>query len=197
MLRRWEKKLDIFGPIEQAARCLELWLKEGKRHLPAAQKQRAAALMARYLHHEDQVTDELMLSFLRHYSNRGNVVDMEDPTSVRMEIKALLDQSVSCDPAAAHGKRPLLAMFVAGLTLMAVMAGIWEISHKKITREQQASLKEMVRQVVLLDKHATHAAVWAEVKAPLQVRSYQNISWWKYRQGRMILQKKIEGLKKE
>src|SRR3972149_11504916 len=149
MLRRWEKKLDIFAPLEQAARCLDIWLRQEKRRLTAGQKQRAAALIARYFHHEDEVTDQLMLSFLRHYSGAHDG-DMEDPTSVRMEIKAVLDKSQMYDPAA-HGKKRILAAFFFGVIIMAVGLGAWEIVHKKITKEQQAELKALVRQVDELD----------------------------------------------
>src|SRR3989304_6846467 len=117
MLRRWEKKLDIFAPLEQAAACLDIWLRQEKRRLTAGQKQRAAALIARYFHYEDEVTDQLMLSFLRHYSGRHDV-DMEDPASVRMEIKAVLDKSHPHSFEAGGGRR-ILAAFVVMTMIMA------------------------------------------------------------------------------
>ena len=188
----WEQKLDLLGPIEQATRCLEIWLESEKRYLTEKQKQRTAALMARYFHHEDEVTDQLMLSFLRHYSGEHDV-DMEDPTSVRMEIKAVLDKSQPYDPSA-YGKRRLLTAFIVGVIIMAVTFSAWNISHKKITKEQQAELKSLVHQIVLHDPKATHAGVWADLKEPLQVKSYQDIIWWNYNKSRDILEKRLKSI---
>jgi hypothetical protein len=191
----WEKKLDIFAPLRQAERCLEIWLRSENRSLTKKQKQRTAALMARYFHHEDEVTDQLMLSFLRHYSGEHEV-DMEDPTSVRMEIKAVLDKSQLHDQAA-HGKKRILAAFAGGVMIVAVSVGAWEISHKTISKEQQAELKALVHQIAALDQGATHAALWAEIKQPLQVRSYQDITWWDYRQSRQRLEKRFNDLQRK
>ena len=54
--------LDIYGPINQAQRCLDAWLAEEGRSLPKTLKIRASALMARYFLHEDDVNDALMMS---------------------------------------------------------------------------------------------------------------------------------------
>jgi hypothetical protein len=168
---------DVFGPIEQARRCLDLWLKEEKRRMDAPQRQRAAALIARYFLHEDQVTDRLLLSFLRHYSGRKEI-DIEDPASVRREIKALLDQSRPRSLAIAAWERA-----VAGAALCVILAlssaGAWHYAHKKITPAQQAELR------MLVDDNAargslTHPRDRSEIKAPLEVKSYRDISWWDY-----------------
>jgi len=193
--RRWEKELDIFGPVEQAARCLNIWLKEEKRHLSKKQKQRVSAFMARYFHYEDQATDELMLSFLRHYSGQYHV-DMEDPASVRLEIKTVLDQSYAHDHAA-HSHKNLLLAFMIGVTMMAAGLGAWGAAHKKITLEQQGELKAMVHRIAALDRDASHASIWAGIKTPLQVRSYQDITWWEYRRSRERLEQRVAELKKQ
>jgi hypothetical protein len=185
----WEKKLDLLGPIEQAERCLALWLKEEKRSLTEQQRQRAAALMARYFHHEDEVTDVLMLSFLRHYSGAGDI-DMEDPASVRLEIKAVLDKSRVTAPEV-QGRKRLKAVFVGGAIIVAVLCGAWDIGHRTITKDQQAELKSLVRQIVERDKTATAAGIWADMKEPLNVRSYQDIPWWRYWQGRGLLEGRL------
>ncbi len=190
MLTGWEKKLDILGPIEQAERCLDFWLREENRLLTEKQRQRATALMARYFHHEDGVTDQLMLSFLRHYSN-NNEIDMEDPASVRMEIKAVLDKS-QMQVSALYSWKRVLTGFLVGVLMMAVNLGGWEATHRKITREQQAELKDLVHQIDVLDRNKTAAAIWNEVKTPLQIKSYQEMSWWDYRQGREMLKKRLE-----
>jgi hypothetical protein len=195
MLMRWDKKLEIFAPIEQATRCLEIWLKAEKRFLTGKQKQRVAALMARYFHHEDGMTDQLMLSFLNHYSGEHEV-DMEDPTSVRMEIKAVLDKSRLYDHATVSRRRILATAVIAGM-MTALALGAWGFSHQKITREQQAELKEMVHRIAELDRDTTHAAIWAEVKEPLQVRSYQDISWWDYYQSKTRLEKRFNDLSRK
>jgi hypothetical protein len=190
---RWEKKLDIFGPIEQAERCLDQWLKEEKRFLPARQRQRVAALMARYFQYEDEVSDQLMLSFLRHYSGHG-AVDMEDPTSMRMEIKAALDKSrerASFLDGAGRGAAVLAAFGV----LLAGLYG-WELTHRPITRGEQAELKALVRQIGELAADRTTAAIWKTVKEPLQVKSYQEMTWWDYRRSRAMLAEELAALKK-
>lgn len=192
MLRRWKDNLDIFGPLKQAERCLEQWLRQEKRTLTANQKQRAAALMARYFLHEEDVTDQLILSFLNHYAGK-NTLDADDPTSVRMEIKAVLDQSRAYEPESSVQK--LLTFVMAALILVAAGTGGWEIVHKKISKEQQAELKSLVRQIAALDQAASPAAVWSDIKTPLQVRSYQDISWWHYRRSHAALQKRLEDLR--
>ena len=188
MKMRWEKKLDILGPIEQAERCLGQWLSEEKRALATRQRQRVAALMARYFHHEEEVTDQLMLSFLRHYSNQ-NEVDMEDPTSVRMEIKTVLDKSQMQVPAGYSYRRTAAIFAIFVLTLTGLYG--WDMAHRKITREQQAELKSLVHQIEVLDPQVSTAAVWNSVKAPLQVKSYQEMTWWDYRQGREMLEERL------
>ena len=195
MKMRWEKKLDILGPIEQAERCLDFWLREENRLLTEKQRQRAAALMARYFHHEDEVTDQLMLSFLRHYSNQ-NEVDMEDPASVRLEIKAVLDKSHEQVPLV-QGRKRMIAAFVIAMIVMAASLSAWNFTHTKITKQQQAELKALVHQIEVLDPQLTTAAVWNSVKAPLQVKSYQEMTWWDYRRGRKMLEERIEELGKK
>ncbi len=141
---KWEQKLDISGPIKQAERCLDQWLKEENRSLPAAERQRVAALVARYFYHEDEVTDQLILSFLRHYSN-GNVLDMEDPASVRMEIKSVLDQS------RVRQSVPILRVAV-GLSFVALVAAGaygWNAAHEPITR---AILLDLYKQLKYINK---------------------------------------------
>jgi hypothetical protein len=194
-MKLWEKKLDIFAPIQQAERCLDRWLESEHRTLTQKQKQRVTALMARYFHHEDEVSDALMMSFLNHYSGHAEV-DIEDPTSVRMEIKSLLDKSQFHNPAPS-GRSRMLAAFVGGALIVAVSAGAWEVTHRAITKTQQAELKALVHQIAELDHDATSAGIWSEVKQPLQVKSYQDITWWGYLQGREILEKRLKELQRK
>lgn len=183
---QWEKRLDILGPMEQARRCLDAWLREEGRRLSHDQRQRAAALMARYFLHEEDVTDELMMSFLRHYSGKG-AVDMEDPTSVRMEIKAVLDKSVARAPHR-YGR------WIAGGVICAAIVA-WGVTHRPITREQQAELKELVHQVDVLDEQKTSAAIWNSVKNPLGVRRYDDMTWLDYHRSRAVLEKRLREFK--
>ena len=189
---RWEKKLNILGPIEQASRCLETWLVEEGRNLEAKQKQRAAALIARYFQYEAEMTDELMLSFLRHYSNQHEI-DMEDPTSVRLEIKGVLDQSRIYVPV---NRKFFWEAFLTGMMIASLSLGAWQTVHKKVTRAQQAELKILVHKIVELDPSSTSAAIWAETKQPLQVKSYQDMNWWAYYQSRKILEKRLNSIKR-
>ena len=192
MKMHWQKRLNIRGPLEQAERCLELWLKEERRLLTEKQHQRVTALMARYFHHDEQVTDQLMLSFLRHYSGRS-VVDLEDPTSVRMEIKAVLDKSR--ERQSGGGKRLAVQMSVFVIALSGLYG--WNFTHQKISRAQQAELKSLVRQIDKLDPQMTSAAIWNTVKAPLQIRRYEDMTWWDYRQGREMLVERLTLLQKK
>lgn len=179
MQDEWEKKLDILGPITQAQRCLDQWLKEEGRAMTSAQKKRAAALMARYFQYEDEVTDTLMLSFLRHYSGK-TAVDMEDPSSVRLEIKAVLD---TAHPAVPDRRRWLAALLLLG----ALAAAGFAATQRQITREEQAELKALVRVADAADPEKTSAAIWREIKAPAGVRRYEDLTWWDYRRARKIL----------
>lgn len=185
-----EKKLDIRGPLDQAERCLDVWLKEENRTLTKLQRRRVVALMARYFHYEDDVTDELMLSFLRHYSGRGTV-DMEDPASVRLEIKAVLDR--------AEERKPLWLKegWAVASVLTALLLLGWGFMHQKISREQQAELKALVHTVDVLDTEKTSAAIWKTVKAPMKVRRYEDMTWWDYRRSRALLEENLKRLQEK
>ena len=169
---------DILQPIQQARRCLDRWLVDEKLQMPELQRVRTAALMARYFHNEDIVTDELMMSFLRHYSGKRDI-DMEDPLSVRAEIKTLLDEAMPVVQIK-NSQRFIDALclcIVAGVLIFSV----FHVSTWRITPQQQLQLKQAVDQVVHEGRGGgTHAAVWAKVKAPLGVRSYQEISYWDF-----------------
>ncbi|MBU6475854.1 MAG: hypothetical protein KGQ70_07790 [Alphaproteobacteria bacterium] len=179
-----ERKLDIRGPLEQAERCLGQWLKEEKRALPPAERKRAAGLMARYFYHEEEVTDELMLSFLRHYSC-GKVLDMEDPASVRMEIKSVLDQSE-----AQKGRARGSVMMAALAALFFFLYG-WTFAHRPVTPAEQADLKALVRDTVSRDSSLTIAAVWDTVKKPLHLRRYADMDQWQYWWSKSMLEDEL------
>lgn len=180
MTKNLATDLNIYAPLEQALRCLETWLKEESRAMDRKGKHRTAALLARYFQYEDDVTDDLILSFLRHYSGRKEI-DIEDPTSVRMEIKSLLDRS---KPAPGLSVKSLVSQFIlptaAGLCLGSAAFLAWAFVQRPITPEQQMALKEKVAEIAALDQRLTPNAVWAEVKKPLDVTSYHEISWWHY-----------------
>lgn len=175
MANHFVKAWDIRAPIEQAARCLDLWLKEEERAMPERWRQRTAALLARYFQHEDDVTDQLMLSFLRHYSG-WREIDLEDPSSVRMEIKTLLDKSA---PKPAQPLNVLIAVTAAVVMTVLCFCG-WEMSRMKLSPAQQADLKLRIERIVRQNKGVTHAEVWSGIKKPMAVRRYQDISYWDY-----------------
>lgn len=182
--------LDIYGPIERARRCLDSWLKEESRHLPEMRRRRVAALMARYFHYESDVNDQLMFSFLRHYGGHREI-DMDDPSSVRMEIKELLDTSVPCSES-------FLARTLRAAAIVSMVAFpayfVWDAAQWKITPEQQATLKAQVEKIVTLDAGVTSARVWSKVKKPLEIRSYHHISYWHYDDAREMLDKWLKDL---
>ena len=169
------RQFDAEGPIRQASRCLDLWLKEERRAMDRRHRRRTAALMARYFYNEDQVTDQLLLSFLRHYAG-WKEIDIEDPASVRQEIKILLDKSKPREV-----PRHMLSL-TAGMVLMALVFCGWNLSQRKITLTQQEDLKKRVELVVAAKPQLTRARIWAEIKKPLEIRSYQQMSYWDYKQ---------------
>lgn len=185
--------LNLYAPIEQSLRCLDQWLQEEGRSMEARQRQRTAALLARYFQHEDDVSDELLLSFLHHYSGRKEV-DMEDPTSVRMEIKSLLDRTAPLEQNIPR-RRPFLSTLIA-LLMTGLSLSVWQLSQKTITPVQQAALKGKVVQISVLDKNIKPATVWASIKKPLQARRYQDISWWRYDQTAKTLDNWLDRLQK-
>ncbi len=183
---------DIYGPIEQATRCLDRWLTEENRFMPLRHKERVAALMARYFHVEDAVTDDLMLSFLRHYSGLREI-DIEDPQSVRLEIKALLDQSQVQVPGAGISgyvfiTRALMA-FAGGVLITVLLVLSWQLENKKITDAQKATLQDKVREIVRLHPDIHPATVWADVKRPMKVARVEDISYWDFDESLEILEK--------
>ena len=193
---RWEKKLDVLGPIEQAERCLDAWLTEEKLFLTKKQKRRVTALMARYFLYEDEVTDELMFAFLRRHSGLHEDVDMEDPASVRNEIQTTLGMARPEDMAPA-GNRRVLTAFIIGLVLASFALGIWGVGHQKISREEQASLRTLVQQIADLDPAVSRSDVWTEVKGPLHIKSYQDMTLWDYYKSRKRLELRLKELQKK
>ncbi len=187
-MMKWERKFNIRAPLEQAERCLVQWLKEERRALPVAERRRAAGLMARYFYHEEDVTDQLMLSFLRHYSN-GNVLDMEDPASVRMEIKSVLDQSQTC--ASASGRWRMTLLFIVFIMSLAGLIGL-DIAGSPINDSEQADLKTLVHEVVAHDPRLSSMKVWDMIKRPLHIRRYADMDRWEYLQSRLMLEKLLQ-----
>lgn len=179
---------DMDAPLAQAARCLDIWLEEEGRRLPPRQKQKAAALIARYFLYEDCVTDALIMSFLRHYAG-FRAIDMDDPASVRHALKTVLDQSVPAEPlppsfssrAYVVAAAVFLCLFLAALYFRPVPAAA------TITPAQQAALKARVQIITTLDKTATPAAVWAALKQPYAVRSYKYLPAAEYAAAKSFL----------
>lgn len=180
----------MLAPIVQAARCLDIWLAEEGRSLPPRQKNRAAALLARYFEHEEGVSDTLILSFLRHYGGFGEV-DLEDPRSVRMEIKAVLDKAAVDEVRTnASGWRPIAVVCLTLCVIALLAASAWLVAERRITQEQQAALRASV-DVVALREGKPHAAVWAQVKRRLGVTRYQEIRWLDYGRAQDILSESL------
>ena len=170
------RDLSIADPLQRAERCLDLWLKEEKRDMPQLSRQRLAALIARYFLHEDEVNDMLILSFLRHYSGRREI-DMDDAGAVKNEIKSLLDSA-----APRSEVRTIWPMFFAALGfLVALLVSGYHLSQKKITDQQARMLKEKVAEVVKQNPDLSAASIWARVKKDMDVKKYEDISYWRYK----------------
>ncbi len=163
------------APLSQARRCLEIWLREEGRFMPPRQRQRSAALIARYFAHEDDVSDALILSFLRHYSG-FSAVDLDDPQSVRLELKASLDQAV-LRTVSIYG-RPWLAA-TAGIITTAAMLIFVYLSQQTLSPAQQDELRAAVAGRARTQGVAV-ASVWAGIKRDFGVTRYQDIRRWDY-----------------
>lgn len=173
---------DIVGPIAQARRCLDRWLEEEDRDMPERQRQRAAALMARYFLHEDEVSDGLLLSFLRHYAGY-RAVDMDDPAALRLEIKAALDQSA---PRQGYPPRWKSAAFAVLVTVLFFVGG--DLTGKKLSLWQRADLKARVEKIVSREQGLAPVTVWAQVRKSFDVPRYEDISYWDYPAAREMLE---------
>ena len=166
------------APLTQAARCLDAWLAEENRSMTARQKQRATALIARYFENEDDTSDQLILSFLRHYAGMG-VVDLEDPQAVRMELKAVLDRSVIVLPHAQASRLRLMVAACTGMIAMAAVLVVLYLSQQTLTIAEQQELRAIVAQQSEIREVST-ATIWAEIKRDLGVARYQDIRRWDF-----------------
>lgn len=202
------ERMPVFNmeaPLAQAARCLDLWLAEEKLSLDPRKKRRVAALIARYFYNEDILTDQLIMSFLRHYSGWHDV-DMEDVGAVRQEIKRVLDET---EPVPGHvnsnageEKNRAAFFYIVALLLGAAMifTGVGlSTQDVPVTRAEQEQLRLLVDHVVDLEKQAhgvniSHQKVWSEIKKPLTVRSYQDMGRKDYEESRARLLQKIQQL---
>lgn len=174
-IRRMARSLGIFQPLKQADRCVDQWLRENGRAMSRRDRRRVAGLMARYFHYEEDVTDQLMLSFLRHYSGQREI-DMEDPASVRLEIKAILDRAVTRPPFIP----PAVTALLLGMILSIAAFYSWDLSQMTVTPAQQQGLRERVEKIAAADGTLTHGAIWAQVKRPLNINRYDEMSYWDY-----------------
>lgn len=168
---------DMEAPLAQAARCLEAWLEEEGRCLPPRQRQKAAALIARYFLYEDCVTDALIMSFLRHYAG-FRAIDMDDPAAVRQALKTVLDQSQVAEPLSPPSFSSRAYVWAAAVFLCLFLGALYfrpAPVYMTITPVQQSALKQRVAQITRLDGTVSHAAVWAAVKQPFAVRSYKHL----------------------
>ncbi len=173
---------SVYAPITQAARCLDAWLAEDGHSLSPRQRQRASALIARYFENEESVSDELILSFLRHYGGFG-VVDLDDPQSVRQSLKDVLDRRQPRKDV--YPLRILLAITMLCLTAIVM---VYYLSLP-ITLAQQKELREAVASHAA-EKQVSPVSVWADIKSNLGVRRYADIKRSYYDDALQMLGKK-------
>lgn len=179
--RRQGNRLDsvtgaALAPLSRAQRCLDQWLREEDRHLSPRQRQRAAALIARYFEHEDDADDALILSFLRHYGGMG-LVDLDDPQAVRLELKTVLDRSISTP--ARHSRLRLWVSVATGMVTMAVVLVTLYLSQQTLSPAQQAELRMVVAETAAA-RSVAPATVWAGIKRDIGVTRYQDIRRWDF-----------------
>lgn len=183
---------DSALPVAQARRCLDIWLEEEQRYLPERLRRRAAGLLARYFLYEDSVTDELLLSFLRHYAG-FRVIDMDDPASVRGELKSVLDSSVVREPSPPSFfsvRHYILAAAVFGCCLLGAL--YWLRPAAPINLAQEVQLKTRVERLTSLDPTLKPVTVWARLRAPFGVSRYRELTSAQFAEARAMLDQWIE-----
>lgn len=107
---------------------------------------------------------------------------MEDPQHIRQEIKEALDS-------ARPRSRPLTLYRITAAFCIGMMVSLaaFKIATMPMTASQQVELKMMVDNAARQNEKLTHAAIWAQIKKPLGVRSYQDISYWDYARAKKIV----------
>jgi hypothetical protein len=102
---------------------------------------------------------------------------MDDAGAVKNEIKSLLDSA-----APRSEVRTIWPMFFAALGfLVALLVSGYHLSQKKITDQQARMLKEKVAEVVKQNPDLSAASIWARVKKDMDVKKYEDISYWRYK----------------
>lgn len=185
---------DAALPVDQARRCLDRWLAEESRALPEGMRRRAAALMARYFLYEDNVTDDLLMSFLRHYAGY-RVIDMDDPASVRAELKSVLDTSVAREPSLPRiflARHYFMAAAVFGFLFVGAL--LWQRPSPPIDAAQERALKERVEKITQLDPSLRAVTVWARLRAPFGVARYKQLTAAQFTEAQVMLDKWIADL---
>jgi len=180
-------------PLIQAERCVDIWLREEKMAIEPRQKRRVVALVARYFHGEENIKDALILSFLRHYSGWKDV-DMEDMSAVSYEIKNVLDLAEPLDkpldkqfeqnpymrtPLPALYAMAFCAMFFMACAVIYVVPFASETPSVSISHQESLALRDLVH-LVAAKRGEKHLTVWAELKAPLKIRSYLDMDQKQY-----------------
>lgn len=173
-----DKQLQIYAPIDRACRCIDVWLKEEGRVLHKRDQKRLAGLMARYFYYEEGLTDELMMSFLRHYAG-SKVIDMDNPAEIRQEIQSVLDQASFRREDRGMSYQVLLALSSILIFVAVCFAG-YQVINLPMTTAQQDMLKAKVQQVTASRPGMAASTVWARVKKPLNIKSYQDMTFWQY-----------------
>lgn len=196
---------DLESPLSQAGRCLDLWLAEEGLSLDPRRRRRAIALIARYFHNEENLSDQLVLSFLRHFSGFGDI-DMDDAGAVRREVARLLKGAIQRPGAVAevNGRgsgAACLAVLVTGVFMIACGVMGYE-AGQPVTLAESVELRQLVDHVVDLEKarglqDVSHQRVWADLKRPLAVSRYQDMSRSEYRASRKLLEQRLRRMNAE
>jgi len=192
---------EVEMPLIQAERCVDIWLSEAKMAIEPRQKRRAVALVARYFHGEENIKDALILSFLRHYSGWKDI-DMEDMSAVSYEIKNVLDLAEPLDKQFeqkpyTHTPLPALyalafcAIFFMACAVIYVMPFASKTPSTPISHQESLALRDLVH-LVAVKRGEKHLTVWAELKAPLKIRSYLDMDQKQYQNSKNKLIKWLD-----
>lgn len=198
---------DVESPLAQAGRCLDLWLGEESLFLDPRHRKRTAALIARYFHNEEVLSDQLILSFLRHFSGFGEV-DLDDAGAVRREIGRLLKTALPRPGTRGLAEKDSVGnvgIYVSALILGGLMIAWGAVGYaagQPVTLAEVTELRLLVARVVDVEKAhgmttVSHQKVWSELKKPLAVSRYQDMSRADYRASRRLLETRLERLETE
>ena len=165
--------------FQQMERCLLLWLEKSELKMPKAYQKRAIALMMRYFEHEEDCSDQLVMSFLHHFGGLG-YVEIDDIDAVKYALAETLKKTHP-SPQSMRFDYPLMLLVVSSFCLIAFVFVYFFFSADPITRQQAESLRDKTQTIVLkaqndCEMNIRAQTLWDEiVKKPYALKSYLDL----------------------